>query len=190
MDDSKGELRKKLRDRRAVAFRENAQAPYALRDIFLSKITLSPDSLIAATIAQASEMDPAPLVKELFAKGYKLCLPCVVEKGQPLVFRSYCEGDNLRVGPSSIPEPPFSSPLVVPDVLLVPLIGFDRQGNRLGQGGGFYDRTLALLRAQRSILAIGLAYAVQQEPMIPVEAHDAPLDVIVTEKACFRSKPE
>lgn len=127
-------------------------------------------------------MDPAPLLAVLAANGHPLCLPCVTERGRPLSFRAYVQGDSLTSGFAHIPEPSPHQPLCEPDVVLTPLVGFDKTGQRLGQGGGYYDRTLAGLRARKKILAIGLAYDVQEAEEIPSSKQDARLDAIVTEK--------
>jgi 5-formyltetrahydrofolate cyclo-ligase len=107
-------------------------------------------------------------------------LPVVVARGGPLRFRRYRYGDPLEHG-NGADVPMASAPEVLPDLLLVPLIGFDGDGNRLGQGGGYYDRTLPLLRRQRSILAIGVAFSVQFVPSLPCVATDQRLDAVVTE---------
>ena len=85
-------------------------------------------------------------------------------------------------GRMRIPEPPPEAEIVEPDVLFVPLAAFDRRGHRIGYGAGFYDRTLAALRAKKPIVAIGVAYAAQEVLFVPNDDHDEPLDMIVTEK--------
>lgn len=175
-------LRALLRERRAEAAAVSLRPALALRDVFLASAALVEGAVVSAYILQESEMDPAPLVRALHARGHAVCLPCTPPSGKPLIFRSYSASDALRTGSYGIPEPLPSSPALDPDVLLVPVLGFDRMGRRLGQGGGFYDRTLAALRARKTILAIGLAYAAQELPEVPVEAHDQKLDLIVTEK--------
>ncbi|MFN4102692.1 MAG: 5-formyltetrahydrofolate cyclo-ligase, partial [Pararhodobacter sp.] len=97
-----------------------------------------------------------------------LCLPVVTGKGQPLLFRRW-QGEVLEAGSWGTSHPPDSAPVLTPSVLIVPLAGFDRQGNRLGYGGGFYDRTLQMLRETGPVHAIGLAFACQELPAIPSE---------------------
>lgn len=186
--DLKKELRERLRSRRAEAASQSRKAAFAVRDLFLAHFPLGANSCVAFTMAQGDELDPLPLAYALVEAGHCLCLPVVEQKDQPLVFRSYQWGDAFQRGPLRIPEPLPTAPLVLPDVLLVPLLGFDRAGHRLGQGGGFYDRTLAALRQQKKILVVGLAYAAQEENLIPTEPHDAPLDAILTEREII--KPE
>jgi 5-formyltetrahydrofolate cyclo-ligase len=109
-----------------------------------------------------------------------LCLPVVTGKNQPLLFRRW-QGEALEAGSWGTSHPPDSAPVVTPSVLIVPLAGYDGQGNRLGYGGGFYDRTLQFLRLSCPVQAIGLAFACQELPAIPAEPFDQPLDMIVTE---------
>ena len=187
--EAKKQLRQSLRERRALAAKHGRAASLSVRDIFLRQFSLPPDSMVAFYMAQPDEIDPTPLIEELCNMGHGLCLPVVDGKGSPLVFRSYCFGDPFRLGPMRIPEPQITAPLAVPDVLLVPLVGFDRKGNRLGQGGGFYDLTIKNLRAQKRVIAIGLAFSIQEESSIPVESHDSKLDAVVTEQEAFSISP-
>lgn len=139
--------------------------------------------MVATYVARGSEIDPSALGELFVEKGFSLCLPCVEEKDAPLVFRAYRKGDPLRSGSlGGIPEPFSSSVAVDPDIFLLPLLGFDCQGGRIGQGGGFYDRTLAALRARKKIRAIGLAFAGQEIKKVPVLSHDQFLDLVLTEE--------
>ena len=172
--------------RRREAWQQNPEAPLELRDLFLKALTLPVSSAVALTVAQKDEIDPLPLALSLAAMGHKLCLPCVIDKDQPLTFRLWQPGDVLAPGPLAIPEPLPEAPVIEPEVLLIPLLAFDRNGNRLGQGGGYYDRTLAQLRAGHKILAIGLGFAAQEMPSIPSGPNDASLDIVVTEREFIR----
>ena len=98
-----------------------------------------------------------------------------------MVFRAYCEGDALALDVMGMAAPTEAAAPLVPDVLILPLLAFDRQGGRLGQGGGFYDRTLQSLRQAGQILAIGLAYAKQEVDCVPMDEFDQSLDAILTE---------
>lgn len=122
------------------------------------------------------EADPRPAMQ---MHNGPVCLPVVTGPARPLVFRLY--DGTLEPGSFGTSHPPDTMPVLVPQVLIVPLAGFDRAGNRLGYGGGFYDRTLEALRAKGPVTAIGFAYAVQQIRSIPVEPTDQPLDFIVTD---------
>ncbi|HMT14743.1 MAG TPA: 5-formyltetrahydrofolate cyclo-ligase [Aestuariivirga sp.] len=136
--------------------------------------------------AFGDEITVLPLLAKLAQAGWITCLPVVVKKGQPLEFRAWAPGEALVPGRWNIPQPPEGATVVEPDVLLVPLLAFDRQGYRLGYGGGFYDRTLAGLRAHKSITAIGVAFAAQEVQAVPRESFDEKLDYIMTERECFR----
>lgn len=127
------------------------------------------------------EADPRPAMD---LHDGPVCLPVVVAKAQPLVFRRY--DGLLEQGSFGTSHPPATAPVLIPQVLIVPLAGFDRAGNRLGYGGGFYDRTLQALRATGPVTAIGFAYAVQEIREIPAEGTDEPLDFIVTDREILR----
>ena len=126
-----------------------------------------------------TEIDPIPAMEEAAAHG-DVGLPVIEANGQPLRFSHWTPGGALRDGPFKVKVPETDS-FFEPHILIVPLVAFSRAGGRLGYGGGFYDRTLALLRAKRSTLAIGFAYAEQEAEVLPLEATDEPLDMIVTQ---------
>ncbi|MFV0300742.1 MAG: 5-formyltetrahydrofolate cyclo-ligase [Paracoccus sp. (in: a-proteobacteria)] len=114
-----------------------------------------------------------------------LCLPVVTGRDVPLVFREW-DGGPLAAGPFGTSHPPEAALTLTPHVLIVPLAGFDRAGNRIGYGGGYYDRTLALLRGMGPVAALGLAFAAQELPAIPAEPFDQSLDLIVTDREIIR----
>jgi 5-formyltetrahydrofolate cyclo-ligase len=184
--EQKQALRRIMRARRAEASARLPEAAVALRDTFLRNMELPPSSLVAVTVAHDGEIDPAPLAEALLAQGHGLCLPVVAGPKQIMIFRAWRPDQPLSPGAFGIPEPPASAPTVEPGVLFVPLLAFDRRGNRLGQGGGFYDRTLARLRQKEGVLAIGLGFAAQETSVVPAGPHDERLDVIATEKEIFR----
>jgi 5-formyltetrahydrofolate cyclo-ligase len=118
------------------------------------------------------------LVRRLVEQGARAALPVVVEKGQPLEFRAWRPGAPLERGVWNIPIPA-TREVVHPTALLVPLVGFDAQGYRLGYGGGYYDRTLAAISPKP--LAIGIGYELGRLATIHPQPHDIPMDAIVTE---------
>lgn len=148
-----------------------------------------PGAVISSYYQRGSEMDMTVLNQTLVGAGYDLALPAVLGRGHPLAFRRYRPGDKLAKGVLEVMEPSPESPIVLPRILLVPLLAFDRAGNRLGYGGGYYDRTVALFRREADIQAIGIAFAGQEMAEIPVGGTDAPLDWIVTEKEALRCHP-
>lgn len=133
-----------------------------------------------------SELDPRPLMQALDGRGHGLALPVVAGAGRPLVFRAWTPGDPLRPAAFNTREPSPDKAEVTPRVVLVPLLAFDRAGYRLGYGGGFYDRTLAGLRAAGTALAVGLAFAGQEVESVPRDVNDRRLDWIVTEAEAIR----
>ena len=132
-----------------------------------------------------NEIDPAPLLRKLAGHGARLALPVVLARGKSLVFRAWSPDDRLMLGPLGIPEPSPAAAEVIPDIMLVPLAAFDRQGHRIGYGAGHYDYTLEHLRKAKAIVAIGVAFAVQEIKAVPAQAHDVALDYVLTEKKVF-----
>ena len=129
-----------------------------------------------------SEIDPLPVMASW---NGPVAVPVIVGAGQPLRFRSWRPGVAMVEGPfgARVPE---AGEEIVPEVLIVPLVAFDRMGSRLGYGGGFYDRTLAALRSARSVHAVGFAYAAQEAAVLPCEETDVRLDAVVTEREVVR----
>ena len=140
---------------------------------------------VSAFHAFRDEPDTLELLSALTAEGFATALPVVVGRGSPLTFRLWRPGDPTRLGAMSIAEPLEAAPAVDPDLLFVPLACFDRRGHRIGYGAGYYDRTLAGLRALRPVHAVGVAYGVCEVAAVPYEAHDQSLDAIVTEQETF-----
>lgn len=128
------------------------------------------------------ELDVTPVLHALYAEGVTVALP-VVEPGQGfLSFYRFHSALSLIQGAFGVLEPEHQE-RVTPDIVVMPLVGFDRKGNRIGYGKGYYDWTLAELRRDnKSLMAIGMAFSVQEVPEFPLEGHDMPLDGIVTEK--------
>jgi len=167
------------RDALGEDFRARASRAIAERDLGFAR--LDGHESISAFHPIGSEIDCLPLLARLAAAGHATCLPIVAKRNQPLVFRRWAPGEPLIDGLGGIPVPPRDAPVIEPDVLLVPLLAFDRQGYRLGYGGGYYDRTLTALRAKKPIQAIGLAFSAQEVPAVPRLDYDARLDGFLTE---------
>ncbi len=171
--------------RRALAARQSAHeaatdAGEQLVEHFPFEL-LGPDAIVSAYWPLPGEIDPRPLMAALAARGARLALPVIVAPGSPLIFREWQDGEKLEPRAFGLMEPPESAPELVPDILLVPLLAIDPDGNRLGFGKGYYDRTLAGLRAAGAPLAVGLAYEAQMVAAVPVDEFDQPLDWLVTE---------
>jgi 5-formyltetrahydrofolate cyclo-ligase len=176
----KAALRATLRRRRAQAAAADPAA--AARAADLAPLERSPAfSLVAGYRPQGSEIDPWPLMARLAAAGARLALPAVTCRDAPLTFRLWTPTDRLAPDALGVPAPAPDSPAVVPDLVIAPLLAFDRQGGRLGQGGGYYDRTLSDLRAAGPVFVLGLAFAAQEVPAVPLEPGDQRLDAILTD---------
>ena len=165
--------------RQALAARSAGGDAAALTARLTAALSAHRGKVLAGYWPMRGEADPLPAMA---MHDGPLCLPVVPGKAQPLIFRRW-SGEDLVPGPYGTSHPADSQPVVIPSVLIVPLAGYDPAGNRLGYGGGFYDRTLQLLRETAPVVAIGLAFAVQELPAIPAEPFDQPLDMIVTDRA-------
>ena len=174
---------------RSAALERRAGVNEATRQAFAERIALQGVALARRAVVRTvavfwpigSEPDTLMLLAALDYHDFIAALPCTGAMGQPLTFRRWRDGDPLVEGPMRIPEPSPRLPQVEPDLIFTPAAAFDRRGFRAGYGGGFYDITLAALRARRPIPAIGLAFACQEVEHIPEEDHDQPLDLILTE---------
>ena len=128
------------------------------------------------------EIDPAPLLRRLTARGARVLLPVVTAWHAPLCFREAGLQESLVRDLAGLPAPPPTAAAGVPDLVITPLLAFDQSGGRLGQGGGFYDRTLRDLRRRGVVFAVGLAFACQEIERAPMGPCDEPLDAVLTEK--------
>ena len=133
------------------------------------------------------EIDPAPLMGAFAARGAKLCLPSA-RSGVALVFRAWSLGEPLMRGGFGVEEPDQHAPVVRPDLIILPMAGFDAAGHRLGYGAGHFDRTLEALRLSGTVFALGLCYADHEVARLPAEPHDQKLDAILTENG-YRAFP-
>jgi 5-formyltetrahydrofolate cyclo-ligase len=185
VQQEKRALRAAARKARCAAALADGTAPgpasQALRDHVLAAVPVKPGVVVSGYWPMGEEIDPRPLMEALAARGHPLALPAVRAAGEPLDFRAWAPGDALRPAGFGTSEPRREAALLQPAVLLVPLLAFDAAGYRLGYGGGFYDRSLAALRAAGDILAVGLAFAAQQVAAVPRESTDQPLDLVATE---------
>jgi len=176
---AKADLRRLLWERRWALKAADPKAAQRAADRFESS-RLPPFRIAALYNAMGSEIDPAPLGRRLAASGVVLALPVVVALDGPLIFRRVAEDAGLVPDALSIAAPGPEAEAVTPDLIVTPLLGFDAYGGRIGQGGGFYDRTLASLRAKAQVFALGLAYDGQDVDRLPREPHDQPLDGMLT----------
>ncbi len=154
--------------------------------LFFETQHLMPQSVVGGYMALKGEVSGKNIFSRLSAQGHITCLPVIVARDQPMIFRLYRAGDSTRRGAMGQQEPLPHMQEVLPDILVIPMLGFTRQGYRLGYGSGFYDRTLPALRTIKPVKTIGLAYSIQELPELPVEPHDIPLDIIITEKEVIK----
>jgi 5-formyltetrahydrofolate cyclo-ligase len=148
-------------------------------------VKIVPGIVVSGFSPLKSEISPLPLLRRLADAGASLALPVVAGRGQPLVMRAWSFGAPLVSGVWDIREPPADAPEVFPDILIVPLLAFDRRGHRIGYGAGYYDMTIGRLRAMKPITAIGIAFAAQEIAAVPATPRDVRLDVVLTEDAAI-----
>ena len=176
----KAELRRALRVRRRALHAEHPEAG-ALAASHWPAGGIGPFAMAALYVPTGSEVDPRPLGLVLAREGTVLCLPVVTGLARPLAFRRWGGGEALLPDALGMPAPGPEAETVRPDLVVTPLLAFDRHGGRLGQGGGYYDRTLEQLRARGGVFVLGLAFAGQEVEKLPAETHDQPLDAVLTE---------
>ena len=179
---TKAELRAEaLAQRDALAAGGRAEAAEAIaRRPF--PVPISAAVLVSGFFPMRTEINPIPLMRAIAAQGAPLALPVVAGRGQPLIMRAWTFGDPLRSGVWGIREPLPEAPEVFPDLLIVPLAAFDRSGQRIGYGAGYYDRTIARLRAMKPVVAVGIAFAAQEIAAVPATEYDERLDLVLTER--------
>jgi 5-formyltetrahydrofolate cyclo-ligase len=179
---SKEQLRKEAVARRdALAADERQGAGEAIAAHILP-VAAPPGAIVSGFMPMRTEISPMPLMRKFAAAGAKLALPVVAGRGNPLIMRAWAFGDALETGVWNIPQPRADAPVVDPDILIVPLLAFDRGGHRIGYGAGYYDMTINRLRAMKPITAIGIAFAAQEIPKVPTTERDARLDFVLTER--------
>lgn len=157
-----------------------AAADKAIADRLLELLAARPPGRVAFCWPLGSEFDVRPLVSRLLELGWTACLPVVDQRQAPMIFRPWAPGDTMATDCHGIPVPA-AGQSCRPSVILLPLVAFDYQGYRLGYGGGYFDRTLAVLHPRP--WTIGVGYEVGRVATIFPEPHDVPLDLIVTETA-------
>lgn len=180
-DAEKARLRRRLRSLRRALARDREEA--SRRAAALAPLNLWPTApIVAGYLATETEIDPAPLLRRLAAAGARILAPAVTALDAPLVFREAVSREGFVPDLLGLPAPPPSAAAFLPVLVITPLLAFDRIGGRLGQGGGFYDRTLRHLRRRGGVIAVGLAFAGQEVERVPVGPCDERLDAVLTER--------
>jgi 5-formyltetrahydrofolate cyclo-ligase len=145
-------------------------------------VTIKPGMIVSGFMPLKSEINPLPLLRKLADAGAQLALPVISGRGKPLIMRAYKFGDDLARGQWGIREPMPGARPVAPDIVIVPLAAFDRTGHRIGYGAGYYDMTIAALRAKKPVTTVGIAFAAQEIPHVPATERDERLDLVLTER--------
>lgn len=193
INSMKKTLRQKLYRKRSQAFQEDqdtgagaALKLISMADPLFDQSLMQRDlqsTVIAGYIPIGSEIDPRPLLNSFYEKGARLCMPEVTALDEPLKFREWRPGDLLISGALGTLQPLSTAALLAPDVMFLPLVGVDQKGVRMGQGGGFYDRTIAHYE-QKNLVTIGVAFDAQMIDELPKETHDEYLDGLITPSLC------
>ncbi len=169
-------LRLVMKEKRALLSQNHPDAGETISKLFFDFFNFPPKTVIGGYWPMGSELDIRPLLKTLIAKKFNCALPCITSEG--IFFRLWKPSSSLVEGKFKIFEPDPSSPLVIPDVLLVPLLAFDKAGHRLGYGQGHYDKFLH----QHKVMTIGIGFKGQEIDKIPHQPHDFALNYILTEE--------
>ncbi len=175
--DEKAQMRKAAFARRKAAHARDMGNASAVLSSFLAGYR---GVDLAGYMPIRTEINPLPAMEEAAAHG-RVGVPVILGEGQPLKFSEWSPEGEMKDGPFGA-KIPFEDRFFEPEIVIVPLVAFDVKGGRLGYGGGFYDRTLQLLRSQRPTLAVGFAYSDQIAKDLPLETTDQPLDLVITER--------
>lgn len=177
---SKAQLRKDYIARRQSLGDAETHAEVRVRDNVLKLMSSQKSCVLAGYAAIKDELDLAPTMAALHDTGVALCLPVSSPDPDALTFRRWAPETVMENGPFGTSQPGKTAEEVKPDVLLVPLVAFDRTGHRIGYGQGYYDRTLHVLRQEKNIAAYGIGFDGQETDVVPRAAHDVPLDGVIT----------
>ena len=181
MTNPKAQLREQARKHRE-SMDPFIEDPEHAANIFFETIKPSPDQIIATYCPKGKEFDALTIAEAAIEKGHKALLPIIQKETRILKFVEWHKECEMKPNQYGIQEP-VDTEERIPDIVIVPFLAFDRRGTRLGQGGGYYDATLAHLRSEKEILAIGMGYSQQAVLFnLPREEHDEPLDWVITPK--------
>lgn len=181
MEAEKSAMRERAKERRArLTAAERAAAARRLAAHGIDFLRMPLQAVVSGYMSLPDEISTGPIMGWLDAEGYPLAMPAMQGREKPLLFRAWAPGDDMEPKTWGIAEPLDDKPVLVPDVLFVPLLAFDAQGWRLGYGGGYFDRTLRALRSKRSIVAIGIGLDELEVDAVPHLDYDEPLDWILT----------
>ena len=188
IEDAKAVLRREALARRDALPRELRAAAAEAIAARPFPLAIEPGAVVSGFMPMKSEINPIPLMRKLADAGATLALPVVAGKGKPLIMRAWSLGEPLAAGVWGIREPKPEAPEVFPDILIVPLLAFDRRGHRIGYGAGYFDMTITALRARKPVVAAGIAFAAQEIAEVPTTPRDARLDLVLTEREVIDSR--
>ncbi|WP_299343580.1 5-formyltetrahydrofolate cyclo-ligase [uncultured Maritalea sp.] len=186
---AKSDMRDAAHQKRAAlspSFR--AEAALAAAETFTASVPIKSGQIVSLYWAIRDELSTEPLLVQLMDEGHQVCLPVVLGRDQPLEFRLWEAGQPLAPSGFGTLAPQAGAPVVVPDVMVLPMLGFDANGNRLGYGAGFYDRTIDQI--EKPLILVGYAFSAQEVDVMPAEPHDKPLDMVVSEAGVRRFLPQ
>lgn len=184
ISDRKAKTREAAYAARKTAFRQGHDQ--AANQYLLAAIALYPEAqVISAYMPIRTEVSPIATMTILHGQDKRICVPVIVGKDLPLMFQEWTPETEMQKGPFGAAVP-VKGAFLEPDLLITPLLSFDRRGYRLGYGGGFYDRSFEQLAAQKTVVGIGFAYGVQEVAKVPTEPTDHKLDMVVTEAEVIR----
>lgn len=187
ISEAKAALRKTAKAvRKQAAAQHGPQAAKVFAEHGISFSGVGAPAIVSGYMPIGDEADIRGLMARLDADGFQLALPVMVAKGTPLQFRCWSPGDALDEVQWTIQEPGEQAKVVAPDIMLCPLLAFDRAGYRLGYGGGFYDRSLEEIRAEKPVTTIGIAFDEQEVDAVPRDAYDQRLDWILTPSGAYK----
>jgi 5-formyltetrahydrofolate cyclo-ligase len=182
VEEAKAVLRREATARRDVLPVETRRAAAEAIATRAFPLTIALGTTVSGFMPLKSEINPLPLMQKLSAAGARLALPRIAGRGSTLSMRVWEFGAALNRGQWGIREPTADAPEVDPDVLLVPLLAFDRAGYRIGYGAGYYDITIKRLRGLKAVATVGIAFAAQEVPKVPTTPRDERLDLVLTER--------
>ncbi len=174
-------------ERRAAAKARPDAGRHAAR-VFMDHVPIPPGATVALYHPMKDELDTKPLAAALIERGFRIALPVTPKKRGPLTFRAFRDGDPLSPDRYGVMTPSDAAPEMRPMLIVTPLLAFTRDGKRLGYGGGFYDRTLAALRGEHDVLAVGYAFGAQEVEKMPFGKTDQRIDMIVTEREAIEAR--
>ena len=187
INEQKQNLRQQIRLKRQKFFAatDGIEVAKQLQQHFLELNILREDSVIGGYWPYGAEAPILPLLKDLYEQGYTVVLPAVTAPNKPLEFRNWDPAFTLQKDICGICCPDAQQPVLIPTILLIPLMAFDKTGGRLGQGGGFYDLTIRFLRHNHPLLSIGVGYEIQKVDSVPLSPDDEKLEYILTEQRIY-----